>query len=142
MARVVTGVLPLFSRSKLASPSPAITAAFDRRAAGVTTMPSFLFTTGHLQISSPSSQRRIFRISYLSVRHPRPFIAFFAAVRGFRNVRWRQALRKQAPEEKKVEFRVKISAEEGMSDDHEIVVCQKTIVLHLTPLNLQLFKAF
>ncbi|XP_020599509.1 uncharacterized protein LOC110038924 isoform X2 [Phalaenopsis equestris] len=121
MARIVARILPLVYRSLPFHPSPSITTALWWRPLEVLTASPILSSTGHFRIFLSCSQIRGFHISFPYLFDPASLRTFFAPFRGFRKVKRRPAARKQVSEENKLELRAKISIEEGLSDDHEVV---------------------
>ncbi|KAG0492159.1 hypothetical protein HPP92_005557 [Vanilla planifolia] len=121
MARIAARVFPLVSRYSPIPTSPAISSSLGWRPAEVPTSSTALSSGEQLLNFSFSAPRRGFHFSSSYSRHPGPFSSVFAALRGFRKARRRQAAMKQVPEEKKLELRVKISLEEGMPEDHEVL---------------------
>nr|XP_010914881.1 endoribonuclease YBEY, chloroplastic isoform X2 [Elaeis guineensis] len=133
MARIVGRALPLPTRSPVRPPhSPApIAAALQWWPRGVPTASSHLSNSVLCSPFYSDSQRRGFHVSSRYSRSPALFGGFFGSLRGFRKTRRRLAAKKQALKEKQLELDVKISIEDELPNDPEVLSIAEMLKLNI-----------
>ncbi|EHA8590481.1 endoribonuclease YBEY, chloroplastic [Cocos nucifera] len=132
MARIVGRALPLSTRFPVRPPPAApIAAALRCRPRGVPTASSHLSTSVLCSPFSSDSQRRGFHVSSRYLRSPVLFGGFFGSLRGFRKTRRRLTAKKQALKEKQLELDVKISIEEELPNDPEVLSIAEMLKLNI-----------
>ncbi|KAM0938214.1 putative sugar-phosphatase [Dioscorea sansibarensis] len=136
MAKSVAGAAVLIaSRPRLLYSLPSISSALSSTLPRTSPIPSPFPSPSPSLVPHPlfssKTQWRCFRIPTLCSQSPGPFSGFFATLRGFRKLRRRPAVKKQAPQEKQVELKVNICIEEQMPDDPEILSIAEMLRLNI-----------